>query len=52
MGIFLRNLVQIIFGADAFPFPSIFGDKTMDVGGLKIVPQDIWNTLVGILLGA
>ena len=50
VGIFLRNLVQIIFGADAFPFPSIFGDKTMDVAGLKIVPQDIWNTLVGILL--
>jgi len=50
VGIFLRNLAQIMFGADAFPFPSIFGDKTMDIGGLMIVPQDIWNTVVGILL--
>ena len=50
-GVFVAgDQLQIIFGADAFPFPSIFGDKTMDVGGLKIVPQDIWNTLVGILL--
>ncbi len=50
VGIFLRNLIQIIFGADAFAFPSIFGNKAIDIGGLMIVPQDIWNTVIGILL--
>lgn len=50
VGIFLRNLAQIIFGADAYPFPSIFGNKSMNIGGLVVVPQDIWNTVVGILL--
>lgn len=52
VGIFLRNLVQIIFGADAFPFPSIFGNKTMDIGGVMVVPQDLWNFVIGILLVA
>ena len=50
VGIFLRNLIQIIFGADAFSFPSIFGNKAINIGGLMVVPQDIWNTVSGILL--
>ena len=50
VGIFLRNLIQIIFGADAFAFPSIFGNKAINIGGLMVVPQDIWNTVIGILL--
>ncbi len=50
VGIFLRNLIQIIFGADAFSFPSIFGNKAINIGGLMVVPQDIWNTVIGILL--
>lgn len=50
VGIFLRNLIQIIFGADAFSFPSIFGNKAINISGLMVVPQDIWNTVIGILL--
>lgn len=50
VGIFLRNLIQIIFGADAFSIPSIFGNKAINIGGLMVVPQDIWNTVIGILL--
>lgn len=50
VGIFLRNLIQIIFGADAFSFPSIFGNKAINIGGLMVVPQDICNTVIGILL--
>ena len=50
VGIFLRNLIQSRFCADAFSFPSIFGNKAINIGGLMVVPQDIWNTVIGILL--
>lgn len=50
IGIFLRNLVRVIFGADPFPFPSIFGDKPVQVMGLTIVPQNIWNMVIGFAL--
>ena len=38
---------KVIFGADAFAFPSIFGDKPFHVGGLILVPQNLWNTVFG-----
>jgi len=50
VGIFLRNLIRVVFGADPYPFPSIFGDKPMQIGGLTIIPQNIWNTVIGFLL--
>lgn len=50
VGIALRNLAQQLFGGDAYPFPSIFGNKMVHIGDLIIVQQDIWNTIVGILL--
>ena len=43
----VRNLLRVIFGADAFAFPSIFGDKPFHVGGLILVPQNLWNTVFG-----
>lgn len=50
VGIFLRNLVRVIFGADPYPFPSIFGNTPMKIGTLTIIPQNIWNTVIGFLL--
>ena len=47
IGIFLRNLVRVIFGADPFPFPSIFGDKPFHIGELTLVPQNLWNMAIG-----
>lgn len=47
VGIFLRNLVRVIFGADPYPFPSIFGNTAVNIGELKIIPQNIWNTVIG-----
>jgi len=50
IGIFLRNTVQQFFGADAYPFPTIFGDKPFKIGELILVPQNLWNMAIGILL--
>lgn len=50
VGIFLRNLIRVIFGADPFPFPSIFGNTPVKIGTLTIIPQNIWNTVIGFLL--
>lgn len=47
IGIFLRNLIRVIFGADPFPFNSIFGDVPIKVRGLTLVPQNIWNMAIG-----
>ncbi|MEG0541952.1 MAG: branched-chain amino acid ABC transporter permease [Angelakisella sp.] len=50
VGICLRNVVRLIFGADPYPFPSLFGEKPIVIGGLTIVPQNIWNMLIGFAL--
>jgi branched-chain amino acid transport system permease protein len=50
VGIFLRNLVRVIFGADPYPFPSIFGNTPVKIGELTIIPQNIWNTVIGFML--
>ncbi len=50
IGIFLRNLVRYIFGADPYPFPTIFGNTPTKVGSLTIVPQNIWNMVIGFAL--
>lgn len=47
-GIVLRNLIQQFFGADAYKFPTIFGDKPFKVGELTLVPQNLWNLVIGI----
>ena len=50
IGIFIRNLVHQVFGADAYPFPTIFGDKSFKIGNLVLVPQNLWNMFIGIAL--
>ncbi len=47
-GIVLRNLIQQFFGADAYKFPTIFGDRPFKVGELTLVPQNLWNLVIGI----
>lgn len=50
IGIFIRNTVQQFFGADAYPFPTIFGDKSFRIGELILVQQNLWNMFIGIAL--
>ncbi|HNU93330.1 MAG TPA: branched-chain amino acid ABC transporter permease [Bacillota bacterium] len=47
VGMFTRNLYRVMFGADPFPFPSVFGDNPIHVGKLIIVPQNLWITAIG-----
>lgn len=47
VGIFIRNIIRVIFGADPYPFPSIFGDAPFKIGDLTLVPQNLWNMVVG-----
>ena len=47
VGIFVRNLYRFIFGADPFPFPTIFGDEPFLLGGVMIVPQNLWIMGIG-----
>lgn len=49
-GIFLRNLVQQLFGGDPYHLPTIFGDKSFRIGDLVLVPQNLWNMFIGIAL--
>ena len=50
IGIFLRNTIQQFYGADAFAIPSIFGSTAINVGGVMLVPQNIWNMVIGVVL--
>jgi len=50
VGIFLRNLYRVIFGADPFPFPTVFGDTPFQIGKLIIVPQNLWIMGIGFTL--
>lgn len=50
MSIFLKNLAQLIWSSDTFPFPSIFGDEPQYVGGIMVVPQSIVITSICVAL--
>ncbi len=50
VGIFIRNLYRFIFGADPYPFPTIFGDQPFEFAGVTIVPQNIWIMCIGFAL--
>ena len=50
MSIFLRNLFRVFFGADPYPFPTVFGDKPVYVGGVLLIPQNLWIAGIGLLL--
>jgi len=50
VGIFIRNLYRLLFGAEAYAFPTIFGDQPVQVFGLTIVPQNIWIMVIGFAL--
>ena len=52
VSICVRNILRMIFGADYFSFPTIFGDTPFQVGELILVPQNLWNTAIGFALVA
>jgi len=44
--IFLQNLAMILWGPEPRTFPSFFGDKPMQIGALRVIPQTVWIVII------
>lgn len=47
IAILLRNLSRVIFGADAYPFPWIFGLRLIEIGNIFILSHSVWILVIG-----
>jgi branched-chain amino acid transport system permease protein len=47
VSICIRNILRMVFGADSFRFPSYLGANPVEIGGIIIIPQNIWNMVIG-----
>jgi branched-chain amino acid transport system permease protein len=52
VGIVLRNLMRIIFSADVFFFPSIFGVDPIEIGPLLVFPENLGILVITLVLVA
>jgi len=50
VAIICRNAALAIWGPDAQPFAPPLGSRTIEVGGLRLVPQDLLIVAVGVFL--
>ena len=50
LSIALKQLAVIIWGSIGAVFPSIFGDKAFVVGGVYLVPQNLWVLAIGCVI--
>ena len=50
MGMFLRNLVQVVAGAESKPIPNIFGSGAVTFAGLRITYMQIFIFAVVLIL--
>ncbi|MDE2046800.1 MAG: branched-chain amino acid ABC transporter permease [Betaproteobacteria bacterium] len=50
LSIAMRNGVRAGYSAEAFPFPSLFGDRLLQVGGLTVTVADVGTLLVALAL--
>jgi branched-chain amino acid transport system permease protein len=47
ISIFLSNSAKFLWGTHPFHFPSVFGDKPMQMGKITLIPQNLW--IIGII---
>ena len=47
VSIFLSNSAKFVWGTHPFHFPSVFGDKPMQLGNITLIPQNLW--IIGII---
>lgn len=52
MGMFLRNLVQVVAGTEAKPIPDLFGSGSVTVAGLRISYMQLFILAVVLILVA
>jgi branched-chain amino acid transport system permease protein len=50
LALIMRSGAQIAFGAQALPFPNIFGYEVFDVAGVKISASDLGTLVVAMLV--
>jgi branched-chain amino acid transport system permease protein len=50
IAILLRNLSRVIFGADAYAFPWVFGLKIFEIGDVIIMSHSVWIMVIGFSL--
>jgi len=44
----MQNGAQIIWGRGGFSFPSVFGNEVVEVGGIRLVPERVAISLIGL----
>lgn len=49
LSILLRNAAMLVWGSEVFSFPSLFGDAPFRLGGLHLVPQNLWIVAVALV---
>lgn len=49
LSILLRNAAMLTWGTEIKNFPSIFGDVPFEVGGIHVVPQNLWLVVVSLV---
>ena len=49
LSIFLRNLAMLTWGTEIKRFPTVFGDAPFEVGGIHLVPQNLWVVVVSLV---
>ena len=47
---FLRGLVQVVWGKEIHPMPSFSGDAPLDFFGASILPQSIWVLVITVIM--
>ena len=47
VSIFLKNAARIVWGTETFAFPSVLGENPIHIGGIVIIPQNLWIIGVG-----
>jgi branched-chain amino acid transport system permease protein len=49
LSIFLQNIAMLVWGTKVFHVPAVFGDNPVNIGGISLVPQNIWIVALSIL---
>ena len=50
LSIALKQLANIIWSPIGAVFPTIFGDRAFEIGGVYLVPQNLWVLLIGCII--
>jgi len=50
LGFLIKGGIQQIWGPISFSVPSVFGDRAVDILGMRVVPQVAWTLAISLLL--